>query len=369
MRSSRSCSPSGTSASFRHQSRHGCSGCCMDCFENSALSGIVLQLPRHPRLPIRQPLHRRTSEPHRASRVADQWADKMNGCASHAVCRFSCCFFAALCFSQTNTVPGEFIVDPPTLVSLGFAWKIAGDDNRNARVDVTYRKKGEQQWRKGLPLLRLQHEQVPRRSAARGRPALLQLRRAQHVCRQHSESGARHRIRMPFRSFRSRRSERQSGKDRDRAHPQGTSARRRRPRLSRLPIRLSRAPSRSRPSRDCWPRITWVPISPIIPTPSLRAFSPATSSWCMPASIKTTASLTAASIATRSRLRHALRRHLLSDPKRHARQTDRHQRRGRWRSGLRWRWLPESLQPAWPGITTTLKASRFAIPMSRSCSA
>ncbi len=68
--------------------------------------------------------------------------------------------FAALVWGQANTVPGEFIIDPPTLVSLGFAWKIAGDDNRNARVDVTYRKKGEQQWRHGLSLLRLQHEQV-----------------------------------------------------------------------------------------------------------------------------------------------------------------------------------------------------------------
>jgi len=66
----------------------------------------------------------------------------------------------AACLCQTNTVPGEFIIDPPTLVSLGFAWNISGDDNRNARVDVTYRKKGEQQWRQGLPLLRLQREQV-----------------------------------------------------------------------------------------------------------------------------------------------------------------------------------------------------------------
>ena len=68
--------------------------------------------------------------------------------------------FPLLSFSQTNVTPGEFIVDPPTLVSLGFAWNIAGDDNRNARVDVTYRKKGEQQWRKALPMLRLDHEQV-----------------------------------------------------------------------------------------------------------------------------------------------------------------------------------------------------------------
>jgi hypothetical protein len=69
-------------------------------------------------------------------------------------------FFPMFVWCQASVSPGEFTIDPPTLVSLGFAWKIAGDDNRNARVDVTYRKRGEQQWRQGLPLLRLQHEQV-----------------------------------------------------------------------------------------------------------------------------------------------------------------------------------------------------------------
>jgi hypothetical protein len=63
-------------------------------------------------------------------------------------------------FSQNNTIPGEFIVDPPTLVSLGFAWNISGDDNRNARVEVTYRKKGDREWRQALPMLRLDGERV-----------------------------------------------------------------------------------------------------------------------------------------------------------------------------------------------------------------
>ncbi len=61
---------------------------------------------------------------------------------------------------QNATTAGEFFVDPPTLVSLGFEWRIAGDDNRNARVDVTFRKRGDAQWRPALPLLRLQREQV-----------------------------------------------------------------------------------------------------------------------------------------------------------------------------------------------------------------
>ncbi|HEX4277810.1 MAG TPA: hypothetical protein VHZ74_20790 [Bryobacteraceae bacterium] len=63
--------------------------------------------------------------------------------------------------AQRNTIPGEFVTELPTLVSLGFEWKITGDDNRNAHVDVTWRKAGEQQWRKAMPLLRLQHEYVP----------------------------------------------------------------------------------------------------------------------------------------------------------------------------------------------------------------
>lgn len=64
------------------------------------------------------------------------------------------------CWAANPTGAGEFTVDPPTLVSLGFAWQITGDDNRNAKVEVSYRKQGEQQWRKALPMLRLQHEQV-----------------------------------------------------------------------------------------------------------------------------------------------------------------------------------------------------------------
>jgi hypothetical protein len=62
---------------------------------------------------------------------------------------------------QNSVTSGPFQIDPPTLVSLGFEWRISGDDNRNARVDVTFRKRGDAKWRDALPLLRLQHEQVP----------------------------------------------------------------------------------------------------------------------------------------------------------------------------------------------------------------
>jgi hypothetical protein len=55
---------------------------------------------------------------------------------------------------------GELIVEPPTLVSLGFEWPIEGDDNRTASVTVQYRRTGDREWRTGLPLLRLQRERT-----------------------------------------------------------------------------------------------------------------------------------------------------------------------------------------------------------------
>ena len=35
-----------------------------------------------------------------------------------------------------GTTTGDLIIDPPTLMALGFAWPIEGDDNRNASVAV-----------------------------------------------------------------------------------------------------------------------------------------------------------------------------------------------------------------------------------------
>ena len=55
---------------------------------------------------------------------------------------------------------GVFTVERPTLVSLGFDWKIDGDDNRNSIVDIYYRKAGQSEWRKGLPMLRMGGEFV-----------------------------------------------------------------------------------------------------------------------------------------------------------------------------------------------------------------
>ena len=69
-------------------------------------------------------------------------------------------FLAKPAWSQAATTSGDFVAEPPTLVSLGFEWRITGDDNRNAEVKVAYRKKGEQEWHDALPLMRLQNEQI-----------------------------------------------------------------------------------------------------------------------------------------------------------------------------------------------------------------
>ena len=55
---------------------------------------------------------------------------------------------------------GELVIDPPTLINLGFEWLVAGDDNRNAKVEVAYRKHGETAWKAAMPLLRLSGERV-----------------------------------------------------------------------------------------------------------------------------------------------------------------------------------------------------------------
>ena len=70
------------------------------------------------------------------------------------------CRSAAAATDANKVRPGEFIIDHPTLINLGFEWLIQGDDNRNAEVAVSYRKRGETQWKLGLPLLRLQGERI-----------------------------------------------------------------------------------------------------------------------------------------------------------------------------------------------------------------
>ena len=62
--------------------------------------------------------------------------------------------------AQKSVTAGEFLVDAPTLINLVFEWVISGEDNRNAKVAVSYRKKGDTAWKTAMPLMRLQHERI-----------------------------------------------------------------------------------------------------------------------------------------------------------------------------------------------------------------
>jgi hypothetical protein len=65
-------------------------------------------------------------------------------------------------FAQSNILVEsvEFIVEPTTLISAGFEWKIEGDMNRNSKVEVKFRKKGEIDFKEALPMLRLGGERI-----------------------------------------------------------------------------------------------------------------------------------------------------------------------------------------------------------------
>src|SRR5580658_9701060 len=68
------------------------------------------------------------------------------------------CLMAFRLTAADKVTSKDFYAEPPTLISLGFEWYIDGDDNRNASVAVSYRKKGDQAWKEGLPLLRVGNE-------------------------------------------------------------------------------------------------------------------------------------------------------------------------------------------------------------------
>src|SRR5688572_14978888 len=83
-----------------------------------------------------------------------------NGCsifAGLAALGFS---VSALGQISSAVTAGELVVEPPTLISLGFEWYIEGDEDRDAAVAVAYRERGTSEWRASLPLLRVQNERT-----------------------------------------------------------------------------------------------------------------------------------------------------------------------------------------------------------------
>jgi hypothetical protein len=78
------------------------------------------------------------------------------------------------------------LIEPPTLINLGFEWFIEGDDNRNAVVEVSYRKQGDTGWSSALPLLRLHGERIlTEQSDPRAEHAIRPSRAASESVRNH----------------------------------------------------------------------------------------------------------------------------------------------------------------------------------------
>lgn len=80
--------------------------------------------------------------------------------AAMAAIVWSLTVLAATPPAANGVTPGEVIIEPPTLQSLGLEWPLAGDANRNATVTVKYRRKGTDAWRDGLPMLRIGGEET-----------------------------------------------------------------------------------------------------------------------------------------------------------------------------------------------------------------
>jgi hypothetical protein len=62
--------------------------------------------------------------------------------------------------AENGAKAGSLIVEPPTLICLGFEWEVSGDENHNAAVEVSYRRSGQSAWLEGMPLLRMGGERI-----------------------------------------------------------------------------------------------------------------------------------------------------------------------------------------------------------------
>ena len=145
-----------------------------------------------------------------------------------------------------KTKPGELVIDPPTLINLGFEWPIEGDDNRNASVEVSYRRTGESQWKQGLPLLRLQGERIFQTEGVFDviSPNMF----AGSILDLEPDTAYEARFTMSDPDGFAGQAGKVGGQDRHGSHPAGAEALLRRARVPRVSAELHRAPKRSRHS-------------------------------------------------------------------------------------------------------------------------
>jgi hypothetical protein len=67
----------------------------------------------------------------------------------------ACGLTAGAALADLSVRPGKLVVEAPTLLCLGVRWYVSGDENGSATVRISYRRKGEREWRQGLPLFRV----------------------------------------------------------------------------------------------------------------------------------------------------------------------------------------------------------------------
>ena len=223
---------------------------------------------------------------------------------------------------------GELVVEPPTLISLGFEWTVEGDANRNAAAAVAYRRKGETQWRTGLPLLRLQNERTAYANTL-DYTAPNMFAGSLFDLAENTEYEVRLTLTRP------RRRGGRGRPHRDGAHARGAAAVRRRPHVPRLSVRLQGRASRSRHSSGCSRRTTRTRSAATGAARRRRASSPATRCSCTPASTRTSTATTTATRSSRGARRAAARRGTArTSSRRAARRSGRS--RSRRRATARW---------------------------------
>ena len=198
------------------------------------------------------------------------------------------CRFAIVLFSLLWTLPlsaatdkstvKEFITEPATLLSLGFEWRIDGDDNRNATVAVSYRKKGETAWKDGLPLLRIGNERINENA--------LQYMTPNGFAGSIFDLGSGHRLRSAVCDVGSRRHRGQGGDDRHGPHACRTEAGGGRQGLPRLSAGVQRPETGACVHRTARRVLHRAPRARTTSIRTRRAFSPATRSWFTPVCIK-----------------------------------------------------------------------------------
>ncbi len=63
----------------------------------------------------------------------------LRACAPIALTLAGLASLLAAAPGDAQVTPGEFVIEHPTLINLGFEWHIDGDGNRTARVEVSFR--------------------------------------------------------------------------------------------------------------------------------------------------------------------------------------------------------------------------------------